>query len=84
MYSDPINVEIGCTQGDTDSPIIFNIIIDAVLRSWKANDQYNNSQALFYADNGLLEHTEANLLQSDLDRIIKLFGKIGLKTNKPK
>ena len=33
FYSDPLQVERGCTQGDTDSPIIFNIIVDSVLRS---------------------------------------------------
>ena len=31
FYSEEIVVERGCTQGDTDSPIIFNIIVDAVL-----------------------------------------------------
>ena len=31
FYSDGISVDRGCTQGDTDSPIIFNLIVDAVL-----------------------------------------------------
>jgi DNA replication initiation complex subunit (GINS family) len=38
FYSDPLDVDRGCTQGDTDSPIIFNIIIDAVLRRWKKTE----------------------------------------------
>ena len=37
FFSDPIEVERGCTQGDTDSSIIFNLIIDAVLRAWKGS-----------------------------------------------
>ena len=32
FYSDQIEIERGCTQGDVDSPTIFNILIDAVLR----------------------------------------------------
>ena len=31
FYSEPIKVQRGCTQGDVDSPIIFNVIIDAVI-----------------------------------------------------
>ena len=32
FFSDPIKVDQGVTQGDTDSPMIFNLIIDAVLQ----------------------------------------------------
>ena len=35
FYSKAVYVQRGCTQGDIDSPIIFNIIVDAVLRKWK-------------------------------------------------
>lgn len=35
FISDGIKIERGVTQGDTDSPIIFNIIIDAVIRAWE-------------------------------------------------
>ena len=31
FYSNPVNSERGCMPGDTDSPIIFNLIIDAVI-----------------------------------------------------
>ena len=40
--------------------------------------------ALFYADDGLIENTDHNLLQRDLDAIISLFEKMGLKTNETK
>ena len=56
FYSDPFQVNRGCTQGDTDSPIIFNLIIDAVIRSWKNDRAYGGSLAFFYADDGLIEH----------------------------
>ena len=74
----------GCTQGDTDSPIIFNTIIDAVIRTWKSNNKYCGSSALFYADDGLIENTEHNDLQTDMDIMIKLFERVGLKTNETK
>ena len=84
VYSKPINVEKGCTQGDVDSPIIFNIIIDAVLRSWKAEETYRGSEALFYVDDGLIENNNNIKVQHDLDILIGLFEKMGLKTNEKK
>ena len=84
FYSEPIDVERGATQGDTDSPIIFNIIIDAVIRRWKATEEYGNSGALFYADDGLIEHEDYVALQRDMNTIIGLFETVGLKTNEEK
>ena len=81
FYSDAVEVNRGCTQGDTDSPIIFNLIVDAVLRTWKNSCGEGHSQSCFYADDGLLEHTNSTILQSDLDIIIQLFSQIGLKAN---
>ena len=83
VYSVPLDVERGCTQGDTDSPIIFNIIVDAVLRAWKIGT-FKNTKALFYADDRLLEHTNAEDLQEDLNKIIGLFERVGLRTNETK
>ena len=54
FYSDSIEVDRGCTQGDVDSPIIFNIIIGAVLRAWKASEGFGKSDSCFYADDGLI------------------------------
>ena len=84
FYSDPFEVNRGCTQGDTDSPIIFNLIIDAVLRSWKNDRDYGGSLAFFYADDGLIEHHNHKYVQSDVDRMIRLFAKMGLKANEIK
>ena len=39
LYSEPVGVKRGCTQGDTDSPIIFNLIIDAVICTWKGSGE---------------------------------------------
>ena len=84
FFSQPVEANRGCTQGDIDSPIIFNVIVDAVIRSWKANSDYRNSKSCFYADDGLLEGTDAGDVQKDLDMIIDLFGKVGLKANESK
>ena len=55
FFSEPLEVEKGVTQGDIDSPIIFNLIIDAVLRKIQSEETYGKSDLSFYADNGLLE-----------------------------
>ena len=81
FYSEGINVNRGCTQGDTDSPIIFNLIVDAVLRTWKTRPDYRNSITSFYADDGLIENEDPQALQEDLNTIVTLFQRIGLKTN---
>ena len=46
FYSEEVIVKRGCTQGDIDSPIIFNVIVDAVLRQWTKlkNDIYTKHQ----------------------------------------
>ena len=36
FYSNMVDVDRRCTQGDTDSSIILNIIGDAVIRNWKS------------------------------------------------
>ena len=84
FYSDPIEVDRGCTQGDVDSPIIFNIIIDAVLRTWKSSDDFSQSDSCFYADDGLIQHPDPVALQKDLDNILELFGRMGLQPNADK
>ena len=84
FYSEPFAVTRGCTQGDIDSPIIFNIIVDAVLRTWKNNTSSTNTRCCFYADDGLLENLNPEELQKDLDDIIKLFERVGLRANEKK
>ena len=84
FYSDAIEVDRGCTQGDVDSPIIFNIIIDAVLRAWKKSTNFCKSDSCFYADDGLLQNQDPILLQKDLDCLFELFSRMGLKPNASK
>ena len=81
FFSELVNAERGCTQGDIDSPIIFNVIVDAVLRCWEEGRTYRGSKGCFYADDGLLDTTDPNALQSDLESMLKLFGQVGLQPN---
>ena len=51
FYSEPISIDRGVTQGDTDSPIKFNLIVDAVIRKWKdilKSEKYKSSKTKFY------------------------------------
>ena len=84
FYSGIIDVQRGVTQGDIDSPIIFNLIIDAVLRNAMRRVEYQKSITSFYTDDGLIENNNPITLQANLDIFIKLFEKMGLKTNETK
>ena len=84
FYSDKVSVDRGCTQGDVDSPPIFNIIIDAVLRIWLKQASEKKSKSRFYADDGLMQNTNPAELQNDLNFIISMFARIGLKANEKK
>ena len=78
-------MERGCIQGDIDSPIIFNLIVDAAIRTWNQEAQLGKRSSIcFYADDGLLENKNPKQLQRDLDQFIHLFKKVVLKANKIK
>ena len=57
-------------SSDIDSPIIFNVIVDAVLRTWIKWKGETNSRSCFYADDGLLENHDPDVLQRDLDKVV--------------
>jgi len=84
FYSKAVEVEKGVTQGDINSPSIFNVIIDSVLRAWMKKINYDESRSCFYADDGLLENTNPTILQQDLDSILSLFKEINLNANEKK
>ena len=62
-----------------DSLIIFNLIIDAVLRRAQGEVERGGSEMSFYANDGLLEGTGAGEVQQDLVCVIDLFAWFGLK-----
>ena len=44
FLSSLLDIKQGVTQGDTDSPIIFNIVIDAVISDWKEDKKSQSLQ----------------------------------------
>ena len=77
-------MERGVTQGDVDSPTIFNLIIDAVLRKIKRDINFGKSTMSFYADDGLVENSDSESLQRDVDELVCLFAKFGLESKQRK
>ena len=67
-----------------DSPVIFDLNIDAVLRKVMEEIDFGGSELSFYADDSLLEHTDLKALQHDVDIVFDQFVLFGLKANREK
>jgi hypothetical protein len=92
-FGTPFTASRGVRQGDVVSPIIFNVVVDAVVREWERYsleaDMDNNQMeptvtAKFYADDGLLASHDAERVQQGLDKFTELFLRVGLKMNATK
>ena len=59
LYSEGIDVERGVTQGVIDSLIIFNILVDAVVRKFLEDTTNGKSNSSFYADDGRIENEDS-------------------------
>jgi Reverse transcriptase (RNA-dependent DNA polymerase) len=81
FYGKPTQTQQGVTQGDPLSPILFNIVVDAVVRETKRLQGPINSHIIFYADDGLITGTNLQDIQQYLNIITELYSRIGLKTN---
>jgi hypothetical protein len=91
FFGVPFGASRGVRQGDVVSPIIFNIVVDAVVREWEKHSlALDNNQleptvtAKFYADDGLLASHDAKRVQQGLDKFTELFARVGLKMNATK
>jgi len=74
-------------QGDIISPVIFNIIVDAVVREWYAHIDELHLTGLslfFYADDGHLAGNNAGSVQEGINLIVEPFRRVGLKMNSDK
>ena len=97
-YGTPFRSERGVTQGDPVSPVIFNVVVDCVVRHWCQLVFPENTRVaenglgydvrghtvLFYADDALLASRDANWLQTSFTTICDLFERVGLQTNASK
>ena len=86
----------GVTKGDPLSPIIFNVVMDAVIHHWVTVVMLEEAgvggpgmtildlAAYFYADYGLVESTQLERLQRSFDVLIRILDRVGLQTNTAK
>jgi hypothetical protein len=85
------------TQGGPLSSLIFNVVVDAVVREWLCRTLDNEAardgltmvqsatqMVSFYVDDGVLSARDPVWLQSALDVLITLFVQVGLKANTKK
>jgi len=82
-FGKPFRAKRGVRQGDIISPLIFNIMVDAVVRHWRHTMRPDGTQemAVFYADDGLLTGIDPGRVQESMDMITKGFASLGLKMN---
>ena len=90
FYGEPFSAGRGVRQGDILSPMIFNIIVDAVIRDVEfqlglgREIQRRAVDEFFYADDGVLTGEEATEVQQQLDCYTETFARVGLKMNAAK
>jgi len=82
-FGKPFEARRGVRVGDTMSPTIFNIMVDAVIHNWKHEHRPDDIEelALFFADDGMMTGTTQERVQASLDIITQGFTSLGLIMN---
>jgi hypothetical protein len=82
-YGPQVAVNAGVRQGDVISPLLFNLIVDAILRlTYKEKpDLVKRVQKIFYANDGRLGGEDAVEVQEILDFVSDSFEQVGLDVN---
>ena len=89
-YAEPFSASRGVRQGDILSPMIFNIVVDAVIRESEFQfcegdaSRLESVEELFYADDGALAGENPLEIQRLLDIYTTNFARMGLKMNAEK
>jgi hypothetical protein len=83
FFGVPFDVGRGRVRcGDIDSPIIFSIVVDAIIQDIVTSGDYAILLKSFYADNGAICDTEdLAKVQSLADAFKERFEQVGLETN---
>lgn len=73
----------GVTQGDIVSPMIFGIVLDCILKTWRREnpEMADIIQTIFYADDRLLKSLDEVSLQVALNELMSNFKRVGLEMN---
>nr|XP_054921181.1 uncharacterized protein LOC129381934 [Dermacentor andersoni] len=80
--TEPITIGAGLRQGCPLSGLLFNLVVDPVIRAVQGGDRQHN--ILAYADDLTLLSADPTTLQSRLDRVTALSARLGLRLNAAK
>nr|XP_050025004.1 uncharacterized protein LOC126519686 [Dermacentor andersoni] len=80
--TEPITIGAGLRQGCPLSGLLFNLVVDPVIRAVQGGDRQHN--ILAYADDLTLLAADPTTLQSRLDRVTALSARLGLRLNAAK
>ena len=82
-YGKAFRARRGVRTGDIVSPLIFNIMVDAVVRQWRHTNNPDDIEdlALFYADDGMISGGDPATVQRTVDQLTAGFASVGLKMN---
>ena len=84
FYGEMFQQQRGVRQGDSLSPIIFNVVVDAIIKAWldeMSPEVRSVIDVTFYADDGRIGSNSATELQTALDGVVEMFARVGLKIN---
>jgi Reverse transcriptase (RNA-dependent DNA polymerase) len=85
VYGPQVPISAGVRQGDVISPMLFNLVVDAILRQTDhlKPDLRERVQKIFYADNGRTggKDADADEVQEVQDVVDDLFERVGLFVN---
>jgi Reverse transcriptase (RNA-dependent DNA polymerase) len=82
-YGPRVPVKAGVRQGDVISPLLFNIVVDAILR-WTDKEKpelLERVQKIFYADDGRIAGEDGDETQEVLDFVADGFERMALEVN---
>jgi hypothetical protein len=86
VYGPQVPIGAGVRQGDVISPLLFNLVVDAILRLTDRLKPHlrERVQKVFYADDGRTGGEDATEVQEVQDVIDDLFERVGLFVNTSK